>query len=134
VADIAARAAGYGLPGVVVDGRDADAVYDATSTAAARARAGGGATLIEAKVDRLHAHYLGDREPYRSADEKAVLWRDDPLERLAAATAADGADLPSLDHEVAAQVAAAVATMRSQPLVDTSTVTSDVYSTTGRSS
>jgi pyruvate dehydrogenase E1 component alpha subunit len=53
-----------------VDGRDADEVYDATRTAADRARSGGGATLVEAKVDRLHAHYLGDREPYRTADEE----------------------------------------------------------------
>ena len=80
VVDIARRAAGYDMPGVTVDGRDADEVYDATRAAADRARSGGGATIVEAKVDRLHAHYLGDREPYRTADTRqrcgsTIRWR-----------------------------------------------------------
>src|SRR5688572_2846939 len=56
VKDIADRAAGYGMPGVVVDGQDAIAVWQAADTAVRRARAGEGPTLIECKTYRYHGH------------------------------------------------------------------------------
>ena len=59
VADVADRASGYGIPGVVVDGADVLACYAAARDAVARARAGEGPTLIEAKVTRLTAPLLG---------------------------------------------------------------------------
>ena len=62
--DVAMRAAGYGIPGVVVDGSDVLACYAAARTAVALARAGGGPTLIEAKVTRLTGALVG-----RPADE-----------------------------------------------------------------
>jgi TPP-dependent pyruvate/acetoin dehydrogenase alpha subunit len=65
-ADIADRAAGYGMPGVVVDGQDALAVQAVTAAAVARARDGDGPTLIEAKTLRIRGHYEGDRQPYRT--------------------------------------------------------------------
>jgi acetoin:2,6-dichlorophenolindophenol oxidoreductase subunit alpha len=65
-ANIADRAAAYGMPGVVVDGQDALAVHEVTATAVARARAGDGPTLIEAKTLRVRGHYEGDRQPYRT--------------------------------------------------------------------
>jgi pyruvate dehydrogenase E1 component alpha subunit len=64
-ADIADRAAAYGVPGVVVDGQDALAVYHATRAAVDRARAGEGPTLIEAKTLRIRGHWEGDRQLYR---------------------------------------------------------------------
>jgi pyruvate dehydrogenase E1 component alpha subunit len=131
VVDIARRAAGYDMPGVTVDGRDADEVYDATRTAAERARGGGGATLVEAKVDRLHAHYLGDREPYRTEDQKAVLWTNDPLARLSTQLDGSGVDIAAIEAEVADRVEAAVAFMRSQPLVDVASVREGVYADPG---
>ena len=70
VADVATRAAGYGIPGVVVDGTDVLACYAAAREAVARARAGDGPTLIEAKVTRLTAHSSDDQQTkYRSAEE-----------------------------------------------------------------
>ena len=70
VADVADRAAGYGIPGVVVDGSDVLACYAAARDAVARARAGEGPTLIEAKVTRLTAHSSDDQQTkYRSAEE-----------------------------------------------------------------
>lgn len=69
---IARRADGYGLPGVVVDGQDVDAVYEVMTTAVARARAGEGPTLIEAKTYRFDEHNVGlyvPGEPYRSRSE-----------------------------------------------------------------
>ena len=68
VADVASRAAGYGIPGVVVDGSDVLACYAAARDAVARARAGDGPTLIEAKVTRLTGALVGrpaDQVPLR---------------------------------------------------------------------
>lgn len=59
VADVAIRAAGYNMPGVVVDGQDAVAVFDAVNEAVVRARAGGGPSLIETKTYRFNAHAGG---------------------------------------------------------------------------
>jgi 2-oxoisovalerate dehydrogenase E1 component alpha subunit len=70
VANVADRAAGYGIPGVVVDGTDVLACYAAARDAVARARAGDGPSLIEAKVTRLTAHSSDDQQTkYRSAEE-----------------------------------------------------------------
>jgi acetoin:2,6-dichlorophenolindophenol oxidoreductase subunit alpha len=81
---IAARAAGYGMPGVVVDGQDVVAVRDAARQAVARARAGEGPTLIEAMTCRFRGHYEGDPQEYRDREELDRMKRDrDPVELLA---------------------------------------------------
>src|SRR5205814_20698 len=77
-AHVADRAAGYGVPGVAVDGWDALAVYAATRAAAERARNGGGPTLIEARVARLSRHTSQVGE-HRSAEELQALQPFDPL-------------------------------------------------------
>jgi 2-oxoisovalerate dehydrogenase E1 component alpha subunit len=70
---VADRAAGYGIPGVVVDGNDVLACYAAARDAVERARAGDGPTLIEAKVHRLTAHSSDDQQTkYRSEEELAA--------------------------------------------------------------
>ena len=70
VPDVAMRAAGYGIPGVVVDGSDVLACYRAAKTAVELARSGGGPTLIEAKVTRLTAHSSDDQQTkYRSEED-----------------------------------------------------------------
>lgn len=84
IEDVADRAAGYGMPGVVVDGQDVLAVYEAMQEAVERARAGGGPTLIEAKTYRLLPHSSDDDDRlYRSRDEVAY-WKTegDPINRL----------------------------------------------------
>jgi pyruvate dehydrogenase E1 component alpha subunit len=81
----AARAAGYGFEGVLVDGNDLFAVYDATAAAVERARAGEGPTLIEARTWRLGPHNTADDPTrYVDADELEIRRRDDPLLRLRA--------------------------------------------------
>jgi 2-oxoisovalerate dehydrogenase E1 component alpha subunit len=83
VADVAERASGYGIPGVVVDGSDVLACYAAARTAVERARAGEGPTLIEAKVTRLTAHSSDDQQTkYRSEEELAAEKALDPLPRF----------------------------------------------------
>jgi 2-oxoisovalerate dehydrogenase E1 component alpha subunit len=77
------RAAGYGIPGVVVDGADVLACYHAAKVAVERARAGEGPTLIEAKVMRLTAHSSDDQQTkYRSEEELAAEKERDPLPRF----------------------------------------------------
>jgi TPP-dependent pyruvate/acetoin dehydrogenase alpha subunit len=80
--DIAKRADGYGMPGVIVDGQDVEAVYKVTQEAVDRARAGGGPTLIEAKTYRFdeHSNRLAIPIKYRS-DEEVAFWRGsrDPI-------------------------------------------------------
>ena len=84
-APIAARAAGYGFPGVRVDGNDVLAVYAVTRAAAERARAGEGPTLIEAMTYRIGAHSTADDDTrYRAAPEIET-WRvQDPIRRFRA--------------------------------------------------
>ncbi|HEY0940248.1 MAG TPA: thiamine pyrophosphate-dependent enzyme [Steroidobacter sp.] len=76
---LAERAAAYGMPSITVDGSDPFAVRDATMDAVARARAGGGPTLIECTVPRLWGHYNRDIEHYRPHSDKARAAAADPL-------------------------------------------------------
>jgi len=83
VEDVAVRAAGYDIPGVVVDGADVLACYVAAKAAVERARSGAGPTFIEAKVTRLTAHSSDDQQTkYRSAEEIAEERARDPLPRF----------------------------------------------------
>jgi 2-oxoisovalerate dehydrogenase E1 component len=84
VADIAARAAAYDIPGVVVDGADFLDVYDKAGKAVQRARSGEGPTLIEAKITRMRGHFIGDPEQYRSRDQRRQARAADPLAPIAA--------------------------------------------------
>jgi len=80
-APVVARAAGYGIPGIAVDGQDVEAVRAAVRIATERARAGDGPTLIEARTLRMRGHWAGDNASYRTdADREAG---DDPLALLA---------------------------------------------------
>ncbi|MFM8564209.1 MAG: thiamine pyrophosphate-dependent dehydrogenase E1 component subunit alpha [Acidimicrobiia bacterium] len=81
ITDIVDRAAGYGMPGVIVDGMDVIAVHEAAVEAVGRARSGGGPSLIEAKTYRFYNHHgvqnLGLK--YRSDDEVALWKQRDPI-------------------------------------------------------
>lgn len=104
---VAARAAGYGMPGVRIDGNDVLAVYDAVQDALARARGGGGATVIEAITYRVGPHSTSD-DPgrYRSLDDEQSWLTRDPVTRAEARLRASGLD--------DAYVAAALADAREQ--------------------
>jgi TPP-dependent pyruvate/acetoin dehydrogenase alpha subunit len=80
--DIAARGAGYGMPGEVVDGNDALAVWAATRRAVHRARKGGGPTLLECKTYRWLQHSLRVKGPDRPADEEATWKARCPIAKL----------------------------------------------------
>ena len=98
---IASRAEGYGMPGVVIDGTDIVAVYEGTSEAAARARAGLGPTLVEAVVERYLPHTSDDDDSrYRAAEELEEARKRDPLKLLSEHLTATGALEAALDEEV----------------------------------
>jgi 2-oxoisovalerate dehydrogenase E1 component alpha subunit len=126
------RAAGYGIPGVLVDGSDVLACYAASQAAVARARAGEGPTLIEARVTRLTAHSSDDQQTkYRSEEELASEKALDPLPLFRAQLADAGILTPEAEARIAAEVTAAVddATeySESQPDPDPSTAMKWVF-------
>ena len=83
VDSVASRAEGYGMPGVVVDGTDVVAVYEATSEAAARARAGQGPTLVETMVERYLPHTSDDDDSrYRLREDIEEARKRDPVRML----------------------------------------------------
>ena len=109
IQNIADRAAGYGFPGVVVDGNDVVAVYDATRAAVDRARSGDGPTLIEAKTTRLLPHTSEDDDRrYRPRAEIDEARKRDPLPRFAAYLKEHGAWDDTWAADVEARVAATV--------------------------
>lgn len=130
-ASIAARAAGYGLPGAVVDGNDPLAVREAVATAVARARAGGGATFLEARTVRLGGHLAHDPQHYRSREEIAAAWEECPIKRFRARLLAEGLltaeGSARLEAEVEREVAEAVAFARQSPWPDPSEAFEDLW-------
>src|SRR5207253_9076862 len=80
--DIADRAAGYGMPGVSVDGLDVFAVYEAAGEDISRARRGEGPSLIECKTYRYYGHFEGDAITYRTKEELASYLERDPIQAL----------------------------------------------------
>jgi 2-oxoisovalerate dehydrogenase E1 component alpha subunit len=103
------RAAGYGIPGVLVDGSDVLGCYAASQAAVTRARAGEGPTLIEARVTRLTAHSSDDQQTkYRSEEELASEKALDPLPLFRAQLADAGILTPEAEARIAAEVTAVV--------------------------
>jgi TPP-dependent pyruvate/acetoin dehydrogenase alpha subunit len=79
VEHISIRAAGYGFPGVTIDGRDVLKVFNTTADALEKARQGEGPTLIEAMVDRWTAHSANDPDIYRTDEEREAAKKIDPI-------------------------------------------------------
>jgi pyruvate dehydrogenase E1 component alpha subunit len=131
VADIARRAEGYGMPGVIVDGNVVEAVYAAVRAALERARGGGGPTLIEAKTMRMLGHAIHDGAEYVPAELLAEWEARDPLRCYEARLIAEGtADRPELDEigqRCEVEVEDAVTFAEASPWPEPSTVTNGVY-------
>jgi pyruvate dehydrogenase E1 component alpha subunit len=84
IENIADRAAAYAIPGIVVDGNDALAVFKAVAQAAKRARAGQGPSLVECKTYRWKGHSKSDKERYRTREEVGAWKKKDPILRFEA--------------------------------------------------
>jgi acetoin:2,6-dichlorophenolindophenol oxidoreductase subunit alpha len=119
-APVVDRAAGYGMPGVCVDGNDLHAVRWAVGEAVGRARAGDGPTLIEARTWRVRGHWAGDAQAYRTGPEPEHL--EDPLDlfayRLLERGAATEADLTAIHAQVQTEIAEAIQRAQAAPDAD----------------
>jgi 2-oxoisovalerate dehydrogenase E1 component alpha subunit len=132
VDNVADRAAGYGFPGVVVDGTDLLAVYHVLKDAADRARRGDGPTLVEAKLYRFNPHSSDDDDrTYRSQDEVKAWRAHDPLARfetrLREIGALDDDAIAEVRAHVKREVDAATEAAEQAPLPDPATVGRYVY-------
>jgi pyruvate dehydrogenase E1 component alpha subunit len=120
ITDLARRADGYGFPGVIVDGNDPIAVYEATQEARRRALAGDGPTLIEAKTYRFRGHYEGDPQIYREPGELETWQARDPVPtfraRLLASSLFDEAQLTEIEASVQSELDEAVAFATTAPI------------------
>jgi 2-oxoisovalerate dehydrogenase E1 component len=135
IEDLSARAAGYGLPGLSVDGNDPVAVTDAVTEAVTRARCGGGPTLIEARCRRLWGHYNGDVEHYRPRDDRAAAREADPIAALRSRlleSGTDEADLDQLEVEIGTALEAASTQVLADPLPDGATARRHVHAPPAR--
>ena len=129
--NIADRAGGFGMPGVIVDGFDFFAVHEAASEAIARAREGGGPTLLEMKVTRYFGHFEGDQQTYRAGEVEHARAELDCLKRFADRVTETGdltqADLDAADAEVTATIDRAVDEAKAAPLPAETDLLTDVY-------
>ncbi|KKC04177.1 thiamine pyrophosphate-dependent dehydrogenase E1 component subunit alpha [Mycobacterium nebraskense] len=130
---VADRAAGYGMPGVRVDGNDPLAVTSALEDALRRARAGDGPTFIECVTFRFRGHYFGDRMAYIPKDQLTAAMEADPVPRfrshLADAGICDRDELDRIDNEALAAVEAALQTVMGADFASIDELDLDVYAT-----
>jgi pyruvate dehydrogenase E1 component alpha subunit len=105
---IAARAAGYGIPGEVVDGTDFFAVREAVQKYVDRARHGEGPTLLEMQTYRYYGHSKSDKREYRTREEENDWRTRDCIEKLRLAIVIADEDYKALDAEVTREVDEAV--------------------------
>ncbi len=137
ITDIVDRAVGYGMPGVIVDGMDVVAVHEAATAAVARARDGGGPSLIEAKTYRFYNHHgvqnLGLK--YRTDDEVAE-WRErDPIfnfeDKMIEAGTTTRAEVDDIWAELRAGIEAAIVFAEESPYPEADQLLVDVYTLGG---
>ncbi|MCP4379985.1 MAG: thiamine pyrophosphate-dependent dehydrogenase E1 component subunit alpha [Hyphomicrobiales bacterium] len=126
------RAAGFGVPGVIVDGTDFFAVHEAAGEVIRRAREGGGPSLLECKMVRFFGHFEGDAQTYRGEGENEHNRENrDCLKlfraRVTEVGAVDGGELDTIDSEVLAAIDQAVEQAVAAPLPEATDLTTDVY-------
>ena len=131
IEDLSIRAQGYGIPGVRVDGFDVLAVYEAATTAVARARAGEGPTLLVTESYRFDGHYAGEPEVYRERSEVQEWRQNDPIPRFRAYLEGQGiataAELDGIVEGVRQEIDAAVEFAKASPEPDPATNMDYIY-------
>ena len=129
--DIASRAVGYGMPGEVVDGNDALAVWAATRRAVLHARQGRGPTLLECKTYRWLQHSLRVKGPDRPADEEAAWKARCPIAQLRGQLASerllDDAGFAAVERAAAKEVEGSVAFALASPEPTLDEIETDIY-------
>ena len=132
IPNMADRAAAYGMPGVIVDGMDIFAVYDAAGEAIGRARSGQGPTLMECKTYRYYGHTSMDNpQSYRTKEEEEEWWERDPIkqfrERVIKEKALKKKDLDVIDKEVETLIEESVKFADDSPIPEPSEIIDDIY-------
>lgn len=132
LSDVAARAAGYGIPGVVVDGNDVMAVYEAAEAAVSRARAGQGPTLIECKTYRWRGHTERPGQEDPRPKEEIEEWRQrDPINRFATNLMDQGLlteeAWQQMDADILAAIEDAVKFSEESPFPDPDAAVEDIF-------
>lgn len=130
--DIAQRAAGYNIPGVIVDGKDVMAVYKAAQEAVTRARNGEGPTLIECKTYRNYGHFEGDAQKYKTEEEKQThLHERDSIQifrnYLLSNNLLTEQELDRIDNDVEKAISEAVQFAEESPYPSEDDLLTDVY-------
>ncbi|WP_120313548.1 thiamine pyrophosphate-dependent dehydrogenase E1 component subunit alpha [Mycobacterium alsense] len=133
LAQVVERAAGYGMPGVRVDGNDPLAVESALEEALDKARGGGGPTFIECVTFRFRGHYFGDRMPYIPKEQLAAAMAADPVPRFRAHLAEAGIcgadELDRIDEDAVATVEAALSAVMAAEPASIEELDRDIYAT-----
>jgi len=129
--DIARRAEGYGIPGLIEDGMDVVRVYETAATLIAAARAGQGPALLELKTWRFRAHFQGEPAGYRTKAEESQWLERDPLvvarRRLEEMNLLDTSRAQEIEQSVRDELARAVAFARNSPAPDPADALADVF-------
>jgi pyruvate dehydrogenase E1 component alpha subunit len=132
IEDVAERAAGYNIPGVIVDGNDVLAVYEAASEAVALARKGGGPSLVECKTYRVRGHFEGDPMAYRDEEQAKEWLAKDPImrfeEKLMEMGILTQKQIEAMIPDIEKEMEEAVAFAEQSPFPDPSELMTDVYS------
>ncbi|SPM36765.1 TPP-dependent pyruvate or acetoin dehydrogenase subunit alpha [Mycobacterium rhizamassiliense] len=130
---VADRAAGYGMPGIRVDGNDPMVVKSALDDALRQARAGGGPTFIECVTFRFRGHYFGDRMPYIPKDQLTAALAADPVPRFRNRLVNTGLctqdELDDIEQGALQAVEAALQTVMSADAPSAEELDRDVYAT-----
>lgn len=132
--NLADRAIGYGIPGVVVDGMDVTAVYKVAKEAVERARNGAGPTLIECKTYRWQGHHVGDPATYRT--RRSVTEKEDWMARcpvdcskdeILEAKIASLSEIEKLEAAIDEKIQEAVDFAKASPYPDVSEAFDDIF-------
>jgi TPP-dependent pyruvate/acetoin dehydrogenase alpha subunit len=123
------RAATYGFPGVKVDGNDVEAVFAAAAEACARARSGGGPTLIEAETMRMHGHGAHDDMSYVPPELLEKWAARDPIENFEKRLNADGIETGAVRLAVAEELERETEWALARPMPEAATAAEGVFAT-----
>jgi pyruvate dehydrogenase E1 component alpha subunit len=131
IEDLADRAGSYGIPGVIVDGQDPDAVEQVMNEALALARAGGGPSLVEAKTYRYAGHSRADTAPYRVPGEFEMWYERDPINTFRARLIDEGLltaeSAEQLEEAVGVALEKVVAHVKESPFPEPAAMFRNVY-------
>lgn len=131
IQDVADRAVAYNMPGLVVDGNDVMAVYEAVSEAVERARSGQGPSLVECKTYRHRGHFEGDAGLYKPSEEVAEWMAKDPLPRfkkhLLENDILTEEELEEIDKDVVKEIQEAIDFAEESPEPALESIVEDIY-------